>query len=483
MLTRLKVSGFKSLVDVDVHFGPFTCIAGANGVGKSNLFDAIRFLSLLADTTFVEAAAAIRDEGGRSGEIGALFHRRGEDFAPKMVFEAEMVVPRTGVDDLNQPAEASITFLRYRLELALRDVDQRISPNPIRLEREELDRINLTDAYRHLGFALNRRTWGKSVLHGRRTSPFISTDSEGGEIRIKLSQDGSRGRPKTYPGELPRTVLSGVNAAESPTALIARREMQSWRMLQLEPSALRNADDFLARPGIGPKGEHLPATLYHLASRSAHFDPQLPEKSRFYEEIAFRLSELVEDVADIWIERDEKRQQFTLMARDRNGAAHPARSLSDGTLRFLALATIEADPGMEGTICLEEPENGIHPLRVASMLQLLEDIAVDTQEEVGDDNPLRQVIVNTHSPLVVRLVPEDSLLIAEGREELDGDRRFTRTEFRWLPKTWRAERRADITPSSLGKLLSYLDPGLPETPPHERTENRASVPQPAHSAG
>ncbi len=41
MLTRLKVSGFKNLVDVDVHFGPFTCIAGANGVGKSNLFDAI----------------------------------------------------------------------------------------------------------------------------------------------------------------------------------------------------------------------------------------------------------------------------------------------------------------------------------------------------------------------------------------------------------------------------------------------------------
>ena len=41
MLTRLKVSGFKNLVDVDVPLGPFTCIAGANGTGKSNLFDAI----------------------------------------------------------------------------------------------------------------------------------------------------------------------------------------------------------------------------------------------------------------------------------------------------------------------------------------------------------------------------------------------------------------------------------------------------------
>jgi len=40
MLTRLKVTGFKNLVDVDIKFGPFTCIAGANGVGKSNLFEA-----------------------------------------------------------------------------------------------------------------------------------------------------------------------------------------------------------------------------------------------------------------------------------------------------------------------------------------------------------------------------------------------------------------------------------------------------------
>jgi AAA15 family ATPase/GTPase len=38
MLTRLRVNGFKNLIDVDLHFGPFTCIAGANAVGKSNLF-------------------------------------------------------------------------------------------------------------------------------------------------------------------------------------------------------------------------------------------------------------------------------------------------------------------------------------------------------------------------------------------------------------------------------------------------------------
>ncbi|MCU0571237.1 MAG: AAA family ATPase [Oculatellaceae cyanobacterium Prado106] len=77
MLTRLKISGFKNLVDVDVRFGAFTCIAGANGVGKSNLFDAIRFLSSLADLPLIEAALSVRDEAGKTGDIRSLFHRVG----------------------------------------------------------------------------------------------------------------------------------------------------------------------------------------------------------------------------------------------------------------------------------------------------------------------------------------------------------------------------------------------------------------------
>ena len=120
MLTRLKVSGFKNLVDVDVRFGPFTCVAGANGTGKSNLFDAIQFLSALADRPLIDAALSVRDEGGRTGDIRSLFHRVGDTYADEMTFETEMIVPFEGVDDLGQQAEASITFLRYAVTLAYR---------------------------------------------------------------------------------------------------------------------------------------------------------------------------------------------------------------------------------------------------------------------------------------------------------------------------------------------------------------------------
>ena len=59
MLTRLYVSGFKNLVDTEIRFGPLTCIAGPNGVGKSSVFDAIHFLSLLADVRELHATEPI----------------------------------------------------------------------------------------------------------------------------------------------------------------------------------------------------------------------------------------------------------------------------------------------------------------------------------------------------------------------------------------------------------------------------------------
>ncbi|MBL0038206.1 MAG: AAA family ATPase [Nitrosomonadales bacterium] len=75
MLTRLHINGFKNLLNVEIAFGPFTCIAGTNGVGKSNLFDAIMFLRDLTDYSLTEAAARVRDPVGRSGDLKAIFHQ------------------------------------------------------------------------------------------------------------------------------------------------------------------------------------------------------------------------------------------------------------------------------------------------------------------------------------------------------------------------------------------------------------------------
>lgn len=167
---------------------------------------------------------------------------------------------------------------------------------------------------------------------------------------------------------------------------------------------------------------------------------------------------MIDDVYEVSIDRDEKRQLLTLQVKDRNGTIYPARDLSDGTLRFLALAVFELDVASQGVLCLEEPENGIHPARIPAILQLLQDIAVDVDMPVAEDNPLRQIIINTHSPTVVNLVPPDTLLIASAVEAIRNRQRYKRAIFEWLPNSWRADTSPEDLPVMKGRLLAYLNP-------------------------
>ena len=465
MLIRLKVSGFKNLVDVDVRFGPFTCVAGANGVGKSNLFDAIRFLSALTNDTLVNAALSVCAEGERSADIRSLFHYIGDRFAREMSFEAEMIIPSEGIDDLGQKAKAGITFLRYTVVLAYR-VDEGLPPlGSLELIREDLDYIKLSEAWRHLRFPHKASIWRKSAVRGKRTLPFISTGYQGENRIVKLIQEGGGRKTKAVPAlNLPRTVLSTVNTTENPTALLARREMQSWQLLQLEPSSIRKTDRFTTPAGLGPDGSRLAATLYNFAHSHRYTDHASKDETVtwFYDKVATRLSELIDDVYSIRIDRDERRRLLTLELFDRNGTIYPAHLLSDGILRFLALAVLESDPKTGGLICLEEPENSTYPERIPAILQLLQDIATDIKSQIGPDNPLRQVIINTHSPAVVNLVPDDCLLVAELKKIVQDGLELKGACFSWLLDTWRQKAAPDVNPVTRDRLFDYFTPLMTE---------------------
>jgi predicted ATPase len=481
MLTRLKVNGFKNLVDVDVRFGPFTCIAGANGVGKSNLFDAIRFLSDLAnEPSLSEAAKLVRE--GETSKASNLFHQVGEHVCERMSFMAEMIVPRQVKDQMGQIATSKTTFLRYSLDLALRKGKQG-ARNSIEIKNEELVSIRKGEAPKLLLFPYER-DWFNSVIRGPRKVPIISTQHKNTDrAKIQLHSDPSdtrSGQARVYKAEsLPGTLLSSQIAASNPTAVIARNEMQSWQLLQLEPSAMRESDDFEAVSRVGNNGANLAATLFRLAwgkNQAFHTNDPVKRKmaERVFAQVANRLSELIDDIREVGIDTDEQNEMWSIVMTALDGTAHPARALSDGTLRFLALAVMELDPTGQGLLCLEEPENGIHPDRIPAMLRLIQDIATDTSLPVDTGNPLRQVIINTHSPSIVRAVPADSLVIVESKETLQGGRSFRRASFGSLPQTWRAKGEGDIAP--LGMLLGYLSPhdlnsaeamqkGDPETPP------------------
>ena len=68
---------------------------------------------------------------------------------------------------------------------------------------------------------------------------------------------------------------------------------------------------------------------------------------------------------------------------------------------MLTLCILEQDDKHTGLLCFEEPENGIHPFRIKTMVELLKDLSSDFTDA---EMPLRQVIVNTHSPILVNTI-------------------------------------------------------------------------------
>lgn len=252
---------------------------------------------------------------------------------------------------------------------------------------------------------------------------------------------------------MPRTLLSTVTA-EYPTAFIVRQEMRNWMMLQFEPTFLRKPNSIydVKNAKIEANGSNIPATLYRLKSENTEAD--------VYQKIANKLTELVEGVQELSVDRDDKRDLLTLYLGFKGGLRLPAQSLSDGTLRFLCLSALDDDRKASGLVCLEEPENGIHPEKINAMIRLLLNIAVDTSFKIGEDNPLRQVIINTHSPIVVKHVPSDSLLLANSKEVFSEvfHEKIRKTSFSALPNTWRTDK-DDQDEVSLGAILNYLDGG------------------------
>jgi predicted ATPase len=456
------VDGFKNLKKLVVDFGPFTCIAGENAAGKSNLFDAIDFLALLADQPLMEAAQHVRSTiERRPGDPGDLFWKSpASDSANAsashrtMRLAAEMIVPGEVIDDFGESATPTTTFLRYEVAIGYepRSGPRQLS-GQLHLLHESLRHINKGVVHQHLLFPHSVRQWSDQVISGRRSgTAYISSEGEGEERQVKIHQDGgSRGRPRVASAARARsTVVSTITQVDDPTILAARREMQSWRRLALEPSAMRAPDEYTAPQIVESNGRHLAAALWRLAQ-----DEDEPENA--YARVAGRLAALTGlRVGSLRVDADESRETLTLRLTEASGIELSARSLSEGTLRFLALCVLLEDPTITGLICTEEPENGLHPANIPAMVQLTEDLAMDVREAPGPDNPFRQVLVNTHSPYFVQLVRPEDLLFADSRPaNSDGVSSATALRLRPIRGGWRA---TDSRSLAIGKteLIDYL---------------------------
>ena len=394
MLKRIKVSGYKSLRNVEVELQPLSVLFGPNGAGKSNFLDALQLLSKLATSRTLKDAFEPPYRGkplesfsfGSEGMRGLLNSERQSfsievdvelspaviDAVNRQIREMKRTSPEDEEDASSPKKLAKVTekALRYRIEVEI-------------LPKSGLLRVS--DEYLT---ALNR----KGEPTGKR-KPFLERVGK----RLHLRMEG-QAHPTYYERHLDHSILSLPNYPPHYPHLVAmRRELESWFFFYFEPrERMRAAGPVKEVRHIGLMGEELAAFLNTLKA----VDP--PQ----FKAVEKALRTILPNVEGIDVEVDEV-GEVELKLRE-NGVPIPARLLSEGTLRVLGLLALAGAKEQPSLIGFEEPENGIHPRRIQLVAELLK-----TRASLGET----QYIVTTHSPLLPDLMPDDSLFVCKRSSE------------------------------------------------------------------
>lgn len=388
MITYIKINGFKSFHNFEMEFTPFTVIAGANASGKSNLFDALTLLSRLAETDNLKRVFI----NEQRGEFIELFSQYGDDdYAKEMEFIIEMLVNKNIKDAWGN--ETILKYTRLRYELSIKRYKNSSGIEDLTVSKENLFKLNHQED-KWVSNIISKKSleyWRPKVVTGKRGIPYIETVYENDLATVQVPQDGVQGGNKRrFPlSNATRTVLSSFDTTDFPHVLAAKEEMKSWKFLQLNPEDLRQATSKNnGEDTISVSGKNLAAALFRIKQ----------ENEYSLKEISRKLNSFLPNFVEIDVVDDNENKQYLIKLKDKDKKEFSSRVLSEGTLRILALCILEYDDKHTGLLCFEEPENGIHPFRIKAMTELLKDLSVDFNEE---DVPLRQVVVNTHSPVLV----------------------------------------------------------------------------------
>lgn len=259
-----------------------------------------------------------------------------------------------------------------------------------------------------------------SLLHfGRRTTEAIKLRFRFGQNAyecelVPTSEDSlifgeettyfyGRGHPKPFDVSLG----SGHSESRLPEAKRSEQRMgiahhvltafQSWRVYHFHDTSsaarVKQTGDINDNEYLREDAGNLAAFLYRLQSTDPDVFSNIVETVRmvmpFFGEFRLRPSPLNPDKIRLeWQERD-------------SDTYFDGHALSDGTLRFICLATLLLQSRPPTTILLDEPELGLHPFAITVLADLLRSAAQRTQ-----------VIASTQSvTLVNQLSPQDLIVV------------------------------------------------------------------------
>ncbi|MHB1309022.1 MAG: methylation-associated defense system AAA family ATPase MAD3 [Limisphaerales bacterium] len=403
MFTRIQTRSFRCLKSVDQALGPFRALVGPNASGKTTFLDVIGLLGDLVRNRG-EVVETVRARSSSFEKL--LWMGQGHSF--QLALEAGIPeAVRKGMADDKQRFKR----VRYEVEVGLEP-----GSNEIGLDHETL--------------------WLKESVVERKPAQrelFPAPQSESPSL-ISKSQKGQRAALTKTPGGndnyytegrksyMPSFKLGrGRSALANIPADTESFPVSTWFRDLLEkgvqPFVLNSQ---LMRqpspPGLGRRfqtdGSNLPWVVNDLR--------QDPKRFRVWLE---HVRTALEDIKDVdTVERPEDKHRY-LVIEYQNGARVPSWLASDGTLRLLTLTIPAYLPDMEGTFLIEEPENGIHPRAIETVLQSLSSIYRS------------QVLLATHSPVALNMLePQDVLCFAKdangATDIVSGDRHPALQEWR-----------------------------------------------------
>lgn len=388
MIRRFKIENYKSLQRVEVALTNLVVIFGPNAAGKSNLFDALNLLSRLVTRRNLKEAF----EGHRGVPLEAVHYNRGgvstlqEKEYHDISFSADIKLS----DSVVKEVESRIRDMRRGIEKA----DSATQEKGIvthRLMRYDVD-LQVASRSGHVCVINERLAALRRDGTEKARTPFIEKKND----KIILRMEG-QAHPTYHDVGLDYTIVSTpLYAPHYPHITALREELSRCHFYYFEPRELMRQGNAIADvTNIGPRGEELAAFYYTLSERN---------KAQF-NALKLAAKQILPRLKDLEIERTEKVELFLRLCED--DAFYSNRLISEGTLRVLGLLAALSPVTGSTTIGYEEPENGVHPRRLRNIAELL-------KNAVGVD---RQILINTHSPVLPTYFSDKELLICKRSKE------------------------------------------------------------------
>ncbi len=209
-------------------------------------------------------------------------------------------------------------------------------------------------------------------------------------------------------------IEAGISAQNSSKIVrYVGNRLDSWRLYHFHDtsfsSPMKKTSDINDNRYLRPDGSNLAAFLYYLQEKH--------EAS--YSLIRRSVQIVAPFFADFQLEPQRLNPDKIRLEWKHKGTSDyfDASSLSDGTLRFMALATLFLQPDIyqPSVILADEPELGLHPYALSMLAAMVKQASVHTQ-----------VILSTQSPFLLdHFEPEDVLVT----ERIAGGTHFRRLEF------------------------------------------------------